>query len=666
MNTLRIKTPFLLVSLLILGGCSGRRLLRPYLELPPDPDSERAPILHVQSHRSPYMEETEGILLVRVKEGLGHRPFRFKAKVGDQTLFGRAYSGERVRVPFDLTVLPWGVTQAFCELLPPEGIFRGKEQDRALASLQAPIRREPFRSNAVQIDLETHGLLVDGLPFFPVGFYCRHPLRDLPEVEAAKGFNHIVPFDYASKPVHENPKGHSESQLEVIKQTLDRCAELGIKAHYDIKVIAQVLPSEQKWEELRREIELFKDHPALLGWYICDEPSGWGVPEETLEETYRFVKEVDPYHPVTIVFDKPKPALGYKDALDILVADPYPIPHLPVTTVSDWMEILNQGLFGQIPIWIVPQAFGGGEWWPREPSAQEERIMTYLALIHGAKGIQYFIRVPPMGHPKSPRLWAECGRLAQEIAELTPFLLSPDRHPDIRCEPDSLHASAWRHQGHVLVLAANTQNRPQTLKLRLRQDRYTGPVSCLFENRLVDARRGRIKEPVEAFGTRAYIFPLEPRRESHFIHPKNLTHNPSFEEFSNVGTPDGCYFFMGKEDWGSTGFLDPRVSLHGSHSLRLTTAKEGQGIRIRPYRMEMKEGQTYKLVLWAKALRPNSRFEIQFEGLGIPSRVFEIGTEWDAYTLTGQANRSGRHHMTLVLQSQGTAWIDLLQVYPVE
>ena len=38
---------------------------------------------------------------------------------------------------------------------------------------------------------------------------------------------------------------------------------------------------------------------------------------------------------------------------------------------------------------MVPQAFGGGENWARGPSRQEERLMTYLGLLHGAKAIQY-------------------------------------------------------------------------------------------------------------------------------------------------------------------------------------------------------------------------------------------------------------------------------------
>ncbi len=59
-------------------------------------------------------------------------------------------------------------------------------------------------------------------------------------------------------------------------------------------------------------VELFEDldHPALLAWYISDEPTGHNMPAENLERSYRIVRELDPYHPVTIVFMAPPPLCG--------------------------------------------------------------------------------------------------------------------------------------------------------------------------------------------------------------------------------------------------------------------------------------------------------------------------------------------------------------------
>ena len=82
----------------------------------------------------------------------------------------------------------------------------------------------------------------------------------------------------------------------------------------------------------------------------------------------------------------------YADALDIVMADPYPVPDSPITMVGDAAGQLAAEFAGRKPVWIVPQAFGGGEWWGREPSLQELRSMTYQSIIKGARGIQYFVR----------------------------------------------------------------------------------------------------------------------------------------------------------------------------------------------------------------------------------------------------------------------------------
>ena len=97
------------------------------------------------------------------------------------------------------------------------------------------------------------------------------------------------------------------------------------------------LSDNEKKERLITEIKTFRDHPALLGWYIADEPNGKSVTPDKLEEIYKTVKENDPWHPVSIVFMAPYlTAKKYSDALDIVMADPYPIPDHPVS-LPGWL-----------------------------------------------------------------------------------------------------------------------------------------------------------------------------------------------------------------------------------------------------------------------------------------------------------------------------------------
>ena len=68
-------------------------------------------------------------------------------------------------------------------------------------------------------------------------------------------------------------------------------------------------------------------------------------------------------------------ASKYLSMLDVIMVDPYPIPNQAAGSVQAALD--NVAALGK-PIIMVPQAFGGGENWARTPSAQEERIMTYV------------------------------------------------------------------------------------------------------------------------------------------------------------------------------------------------------------------------------------------------------------------------------------------------
>jgi hypothetical protein len=68
-------------------------------------------------------------------------------------------------------------------------------------------------------------------------------------------------------------------------------------------------------------------------------------------------------------------------------ADSPPILQSTCSAASVLGALTNVASLGK-PVMLVPQAFGGGENWARGPSRQEERLMTYLGLLSGAKAIQ--------------------------------------------------------------------------------------------------------------------------------------------------------------------------------------------------------------------------------------------------------------------------------------
>ena len=476
------------------------------------------------------------------------------------------------------------------------------------------------------------------------------------------------------------------------KAYMDRCARLGMKVHYNLLSVSggggvgskiEGMSEEEKSTRLIEEIKTFMNHPALLAWYISDEPTGNKIPPEKLEEIYRKVKETDPWHPVSIVFMAPfLSSKKYADALDIVMADPYPVPDTPVTLVGDVTGSLISEFKGKKPVWIVPQAFGGGEWWRREPTIQEIRSMTYQAIINGATGIQYFVRQGLNYFPKSAATWGECGRMATEIAELTPWLLSEDEAPEVKSLSQNVIATSRVHDGQLIILAVNRKNEPARAEIRI-EGGYTGKARVLFENRSIKVNGGLINDPLPAFGSQVYLIDLKPGRKEINTSGNNMITDPGFEDLSNPGLPASCYARPGG-DRGATYFTDTREHFQGSHSLRMITPQNDKSAIVRFFPIPVCAGESYMISLWAKA-DPEQRPEIT-ENMYNTDKVQEkpmlqwvevsVGefskarfvpdNEWRKYvtfvTIPADTLPKFKTNLFLKMPGAGVAWFDEIEV----
>jgi len=115
-----------------------------------------------------------------------------------------------------MSVVPDGETSVVCRLL------RGGEE---LCAAFTTLRKAPPKPNEVKIDHRGLGLIVDGLPVLPVGFYTYKPVEESMDSEIVNGFNLISPY-------HWGP--HKADDLDSIEAYLDRCAEIGMKVNYHL------------------------------------------------------------------------------------------------------------------------------------------------------------------------------------------------------------------------------------------------------------------------------------------------------------------------------------------------------------------------------------------------------------------------------------------------
>ena len=627
-----------------------------------------------------YSYEKSAELLLHVPQGAINTILNIRLLYSDKFLseWNGLVEKEIIRLPLDLTSIPTSGKIEAEILVNKWNSLKGSIKYISKCNLVIL----SYKSNEVKTDRLTGGLIVNRRQFFPFGFYCYSPVYPtLPEEEVVRGFNMMSPYQ---KILPET--------LQERKAYMDRCAEIGMKVHYNLLSVSggggvgssiEGLTDLQKRERLIKEIKTFRDHPALLAWYISDEPTGNKISPETLEEIYKVVKETDPWHPVSIVFMVPfLSSKDYANAVDIVMADPYPIPDLPASMVGEVAGKLKKEFNGEKPVWIVPQAFGGGELWSREPSIQEIRSMTYQSIINGATGIQYFVRQGLNSFPKSVSTWSECGRMALEINELTPWLLSDEEANSAETFSKNISVSSKLHNGQLIILAVNKVNEPQGADIRI-----TGvgniKAKVIFENRTLSVNWGIISDILPAFGSQVYLIDLNKNKEGIVPYSKNLMKDPGFEDISSTGIPAACYASPGK-DRGATYFLDSREHLEGNHSLRIVTPKDSNSITLRFYPMTLTPGSSYYISVWAKT-DPEQRlsesyspkrtdpFKLKKEPQFVEISLGEFGKarfipqiEWKQFvtiiTIPPDTIPRLKANLILKMPGHGVAWFDMLQV----
>ncbi len=539
---------------------------------------------------------------------------------------------------------------------------RGTQQLRG----EVLLRKRPYRANAVKINRHTGSLIVDQLPYFPLGFYCYSPVQEtLAEEEVHRGFNMISPYQEISA-----------GNIAERKKYMDRCAALGMKVHYNLLSIAggggvgqsrNDYEASQKALLLRQEILAFKDHPALLGWYICDEPTGRQIRPEDLQYTYDLIKSIDPYHPVSIVFMNPKAASQYREVMDIVMADPYPIPNRSPDEVGRIIARLVDTFQYDIPVWLVPQAFGGGEHWAREPNPAEIRLMTWQGVLNGARGIQYFIRNGYNSFPKSSLTWDAASQACKEIKALTPFLLDYEEHLDLKVFDPSLEAHWYKRAGQNILVVLNTQNKPKNFQIQLPPQGLPDSLQVRYEDRRLPLLNGRIQDIIEGYGRRIYFFESRELKNVQPIYSQNTIIDPSFEQQQVPLTPAACYFKL-RGDRGANAELDTRMAMHGQQSLRLQTSTYNEGLDVSLFPVQLRPGDAYAITFWARGGQGQEELSFRIGPYGREQR-FQLSPYWRSYqwVFNARANEATRNDKTNIifsLISQGKAWIDLVQISP--
>ena len=315
-------------------------------------------------------------------------------------------------------------------------------------------------------------IYVNGEPFFPLGFYHGDPAG-----YEGTGFNFTT--GRAGRDVGE---------------FLDEAARYGVYAQVALEGLMRAHVPEKVVEVARR----YKNHPALLAWYVCDEPDHmrWNVPPPEMRLATKLLHQEDPNHPTwAVVMPWADSNLyQYANTVDILASDVYPIgTSRPLTKVARTMDVMRRAHRG--PSWMVPQATA-------KATPQEEYLVTYLALTHGAAGIVYW---EYDGARKNPLIWETMKRISLEIKELTPALTSPTSQREVRASNEHIHLILKETpEAYYLITVSDSKEPLGEVTLRVPWLTQSTEARVMFEDRAVLIEGGKLIDRFDTYQRHVY------------------------------------------------------------------------------------------------------------------------------------------------------------------
>lgn len=296
-----------------------------------------------------------------------------------------------------------------------------------------------------RVELDDAGwLMVDGKRFFAIGAYS-DPSDTLDNFDSLleAGFN--MTHDYAFESTDANfAKRFSDDRAAIAKQYLSNAHNAGLK-------VFMGLPRERIRENdltaLREFVSKIADEPALLTYYLFDEPEMHNIGMHRLASISKAIAAIDQSRPSVILTSRPKLSGIFAEACDVLWVDPYPLdysPPQPLKLVAQWVTEARTLVGPDRPVWAVIGAHDVRYWAkrrksfeelgpPQRPTYEQLRCMTHLAIASGAKGVVIYWGPSRIYNIKdeAPLVWKGIVKVVRELRSLDPFLEAGPMHGEI-------------------------------------------------------------------------------------------------------------------------------------------------------------------------------------------------------------------------------------------
>jgi len=302
--------------------------------------------------------------------------------------------------------------------------------------------------------------------------------------------------------------GSDPDPLESIQKHLDLCAQSGLWGTVALFNNRFFLPGPGfDRDHLRQAVERFRDHPALFGWDLIDEPDGRDdmTPAE-VAECARRVRGLDPNHIVWVNLCRPQRALEWLDSQDLWSYDTYPFPVQGFAGYTPWLKASDASLRGQRPLGTCLQTWQ----WSAEatlpmPTPDQLRASAWLHVLHGYTWFgcySYYDPEPAGCLARDPELWSYCRALNSELVALSGTILDPAPFQGLVVESagSEVEAGAKDSGGVRTVVVVSGAREPRQARIVLPGP--AGEAEVLFDApRRLPVAGGALVVDLRAYGT---------------------------------------------------------------------------------------------------------------------------------------------------------------------
>ncbi|MBM3499211.1 MAG: hypothetical protein FJX74_11130 [Armatimonadetes bacterium] len=348
--------------------------------------------------------------------------------------------------------------------------------------------------------------------FLPLGMY-QVPIAEMPRVKQA-GFNavHLYTWEGSKDDV-------------TAREYLDAAHKHGLRVFigFDRGNSSGSGLVQMNLDHVARRIGALRDHPALLAWYLFDEPdlSHQYVTPTNLRKLYEFIRTLDPYHPVIVTFAGDNPLTVYPQCYDVHWTQVYGATEHVRARLLKHREMLPEA---SLPLMAILHCYDREQSAEMKAGATPDPARFYLtpeklradiamALALQSSGLAWWwygdggkqwLTVADL-----PEAWAGMAAAVREVREIEPLLTGTGEELSVELQTDPAEARvvarARRVGGRILLIVCSSEEERE-VRFTLKAEGLGGRGAVLFEGREMPAADEAIQDTLSPLGRRYYEF----------------------------------------------------------------------------------------------------------------------------------------------------------------